>query len=482
MTLKASSLLKKYKELSEPVKASVWYTVCNVLNKGIALLTTPIFTRVMTEEQYGSFAIFQSWYNIFFIFTSLNVFMNAYNKGLLRYEDDRDRFSSALLGLTTTLTCGWTLLYLISPPFWNGVFDLSGPLMAAMFIELLTAPALQLWAARQRFDYRYRRYVAISLIQVVLSLGLGVTAVLLTDYKLEARVFTDVFAKAIFAGSLFVLLFWRGKTFFHKGYWKYALAFNIPLIPHYLSNYVLNQSDRIMIGRIVGDSQAAYYSVAYTISTVIMLIITAVNNSLTPYIYKKMHSKESGDIKATITPIIILIAALSILTMVFAPEIITVFAGANYADAIYVVPPVAASVFLIFLYSLFSTVEYYHQKTGRIAAATVVAAALNIVLNLIFIPLFGYYAAGYTTLVSYIVLSIAHYIFYCTVIKETGDARMYDERVIVALSAVVLGIMVIMAATYQFVLVRYIFAAALLVLGILLRKRIMDILRSLKRS
>ena len=115
--------LKGYKTLAEPVKASVWYTVCNVLNKGLALLATPIFTRIMTEEQYGGFAIFQSWYSIILIFTSLNIFMNSYSKGLITYETDRDGFTSSMLGLTTLLTGCFGLLYILFSGFWTAVLE-----------------------------------------------------------------------------------------------------------------------------------------------------------------------------------------------------------------------------------------------------------------------------------------------------------------------------------------------------------------------
>ena len=72
--------ISKYRSLSKPVKAALWYTVCNFINKGIALLTTPIFTRILTEEQYGTVSIFQSWFNILIIFTSLNIFLSVYTK------------------------------------------------------------------------------------------------------------------------------------------------------------------------------------------------------------------------------------------------------------------------------------------------------------------------------------------------------------------------------------------------------------------
>ncbi len=61
-----------------------------------------------------------------------------------------------------------------------------------------------------------------------------------------------------------------------------------------------------MIGRMVGNSQAAYYSVAYTISTVMVLISNAINSSLTPYIYKSIASDEKGKNKKTTWPLVIL--------------------------------------------------------------------------------------------------------------------------------------------------------------------------------
>lgn len=78
-----SDIKNRYKALSLPVKATLWYTICNVINKGLALLSTPIFTRIMTEEQYGTFSVFQSWYGILLIFTSLNVSLEDIKKDLL---------------------------------------------------------------------------------------------------------------------------------------------------------------------------------------------------------------------------------------------------------------------------------------------------------------------------------------------------------------------------------------------------------------
>lgn len=479
--MKIASIKEKYSALSLPVKASLWYTVCNVINKAIALLATPIFTRIMTEEEYGTFAVFQSWYSILIIFTSLNVFLGGYQKGLILYKDDISRFTAAQLGLTTTITILFLAIYFFNVPFWTGVFDLEPLLMFAMFAELLLMPALELWSSQQRFDYKYKKYVGITMAMSLLTVFGGAIGVLNSNHKVEARVFSDAAAKGIFSGVLFILIFLTGKCFYNKEYWKYSLSFNLPLIPHYLSNYVLSQSDRVMIGRMVGNSQAAYYSVAYTISTVMVLITSAINNSLTPYIYKSIASGDKKGIKNTTRVLVILVAGLCVVTMTFAPEVIRVFAGKKYVDAIYVIPPVAASVFFIFLYSLFSTIEYYYQKTGFIAIATCICAVANLILNYIFINIYGYYAAGYTTVVCYIGLACLHYFFYRKVSKEEDCGNIYDGKLCVILSVTVLAVMLIMALTYQYSWVRYGFFALVIAMTAIFRNQIKDTIVSFRK-
>ena len=475
--------INKYSNLSKPVKAAFWYTICNFINKGIALLATPIFTRILTEEQYGTFSIFQSWFNILIIFTSLNIFLSGYIKGLLLYKDDKDGFTSSQLSLTTLITLIFFGVYLINVDFWTKVFDLSPILIVAMFLELLVMPAFEFWTAKERFDYSYKKVVLVSIGMNVLCLGLSVLAILNTNYKVEARVFSDVFGKTLFAGTLFVLIIFKGKKIYNKEYWKYALKFNIPLIPHYLSNYVLNQSDRLMIGKMVGKVQAAYYSVSNTISNVLMLLVVAINSALTPYIYKTIDDNHPEKIKNKISPIIILIALLSIVIMAFAPEVILVFAGKEYMDAIYVIPPITASVYFIFIYSIFSNIEYYYEKTGFIAIATTISAVLNLVLNYFGIKLFGYYAAGYTTLICYICLAICHYIFYKKVIKEKMPhlKNVYDVKLIFIIGILVLIMMLVMTLIYKFFIIRYAIILFIFIFAFIKRNYIINIIKTLKK-
>lgn len=482
MNLTRNKILNKYKMLPAPVKASLWYTICNIINKGVALLTTPIFTRVMTEEQYGQFAIFQSWVSIFIIFTSLNIFLGGYQKGLLLFENDVARFTSSQLGLIITITSAFLAIYLCAPNYWSSLFELSPILMIAMFAELYLMPATELWSAKQRFDYQYKKYVLLTIFMSIFSVAVGVITVINTPYKTEARIYSDMLAKSIGGILLLIILFKRGRQFYSKQYWKYALAFNLPLIPHYLSHFVLNQSDRLMIGKMVGNAQAAYYSVAYSISSMMLLITTAINNSLTPYIYKSIKSKNTHSISKIANALVLLVAGLCICVTAFAPEVIYIFAGIAYLDAIYVIPPISLSIFFIFIYSLFSTIEYYFMKTKWISIATFICAVVNLTLNYVFIKIFGYYAAGYTTLVSYMLLSCMHFTFYKRVLKEKSiSENIFNIKFILIVSISMLLLMLFFTLVYRYIAIRYLLVTIILCIALIKRKEMQSLLSTLKK-
>lgn len=475
-------ILYKYNQLSLPIKAAFWYTICNFVNKGISLLTTPIFTRLLTEEQYGIYSIYQSWINIIIIFTSLNIFMSSYIKGLIKYKNDKDNFTSSQIGLIFTITIIIGSIMFINADLMERILNIPKVLIYGMLIELISMPIIELWLAKERFDYKYKSIILITIGINILSIVISIISIALTEYKIEARVFSNALIRLIFVLPLFIVFIKNSKKLFNWKYWKYALLFNIPLIPHYLSNFILTQSDRIMIGRLVGSSEAAYYSVAYTISTVVVLLITATNNALTPYIYKSIENNDVDKIKKNMNPIILIMACLVSMIMIFAPEIIYLFAGKNYMDAIYIIPPVAASVFFIYIYSLFSNVEYFYQKTVLIAFATTICAILNIVLNYYCISAFGYYAAGYTTLICYLFLALFHYFAYKFVLREKlpGKNDIYDIKLIIYCSLFILIFMFLMVITYRVIFIRYLAFIIIIVILFIFKDKILKSINTFK--
>ena len=470
-------VLEKYRSMSLPAKAAVWFVVCNVVNKGISLLATPILTRIMSTEQSGTFSVFQSWVAIATIFCTLNLFGAAYSRGRLDYKGRENAFESSLLSLSTVLTLGFFVVFCLAPDFWSGLMGLSPFLVALLFIEVLLSSATAFWSAQQRFEYRYRALVVVTIVTNIFSLGVGILAILNTDAKVEARVIMDVVAKGAPGLVLMALIFARGKCFFSKEYWKYGLAFTLPLLPHFLSHYVLNQSDRLMISMMVDNSAAALYSVSYSISMALVIVMNAINDSYVPYTFQELDKRRVEGVRRSGYAILALVMALTVLVMAFSPEILAMFAGPEYSEAAAIIPPLAASVFFIFFYSMVSNLEYYFKQTGLIAVASVIAAAFNIILNLVFIPIFGYMAAAWTTLASYIALAFMHGLFSYRICKREFGHQVYSPRVLLLISVAVIGISIGMLIVLDSPIIRYLVVAMVVLILLAKRQRIVEIIK-----
>lgn len=464
------NLLSYYNNLSEPIKATLWFTISSIIQKGIALLSTPIFTRLLTTEEYGVYSVYQSWYSILLIFATLNLYAGVYNNGMTKWPDKRQEYTSSLLGLSTCITLIWFIIYLVNRQFWNDLLGLSSIFMSAMFIQVLVEPAYSFWSASERFDYRYKKLVLISLIIGMISPILGVVAVVSTEYKAEARVLSYVLVQVLIGLVFYIYNMYKGKRFYIKKYWKFALSFNIPLIPHYLSQTILNQADRIMIASMVGKSEAAIYSVAYTISMMFTIVTNAINNSFIPYTYKSIRDKEYHQLKSSASFLVILVGTFCIIAMAFGPEIIRIFAASEYYEARWMIPPVSESLFFMFIYPLFCNIEFYYEQTKFIMLASGIAAIANIGMNYIVINQFGYISAAYTTLICYILLAVVHYFAYKIICKKnTINFEMYDINLIIRFSIISISIMVFMTLIYDYILIRY--TIIIIILYIILKKR-----------
>lgn len=476
-----NKVIEKYRSLSMAVKAGLWFTICNFLQRGISLLTVPIFTRILTTDQYGVYSVYLSWLNILSIFTCLNVYYGVFNKAMVKYPSDRDRYVSSMQGLVVCLNAAYFLVYLLFKDVLNGFFELSTPIMCMMFIEMLMTPMLQFWMGKRRFEYRYKSVVFVSLIKCIINPFLGIAIVLVFNTGAEGRIFATVLIETIICGYIMISQFRKGKKFYHKDYWKYAVLFNLPLIPHYLSGSVLNQGDRIVIQKILGSSFVALYSVAYNVAMLSQLITTAIAQALTPWLYECLRKEKYSDINKTLRPIMVLVAAICFLLMLFAPEIVWVFASSEYSEAVYIIPPIAASVFFIYMYNVYSNFEFYFEKRIFITIASFIAAGLNILLNLIFVPIYGYVAAGYTTLVCYVAYAYAHYLFSLRICKrEIKNIRIFDITDFSIISITVCVFAGVTSFLYRYTVLRY-SCVAVLCLGLLLcRNRIMKLIRGMK--
>lgn len=89
-------LLNIYKNMSLVKKSAFWFVICGFTQKSISLMTTPIFSRLLSTSQYGEFSLFVSWRNIILVFASLNLASGVYLRGLTKFDNDKENFTKSL--------------------------------------------------------------------------------------------------------------------------------------------------------------------------------------------------------------------------------------------------------------------------------------------------------------------------------------------------------------------------------------------------
>lgn len=473
-------LIELYKGLSVNARASFWFLISAFFQRGISVISTPIFTRLMNASEYGQFNVFYSWYGIVTIFVTLNLYFGVYVRGLIKFEDDKDRFTSSMQGLAVTLIFSWVIIYSLFQGFFNKLFSLTTYQMVGMFFIICGNSAFSFWAAEQRVLLKYRSLVGFSMLTALLMPVSQIGLMFVIPDKVMARILGMVFVEIIFYTPLFFKQMHKGKVFFCLKYWRYAIAFSIPLIPHYLSQTVLNSADRIMINDMIGSAEAGIYSLAYSVSQIMTVFNSALMQTIEPWLYKKIRDNEAGEISKVAYPAFIIVAVANILLITFAPEVIAIFAPEEYHAAIWIIPPVAMSVFFMFTYTFFAVFEFYYEKTKYITAATLIGAVINVILNYIFIKLYGYYAAAYTTLLCYILYSVFHFMFMKKLIKDNLDGiNVYDIKILlfIVLAFCVSGFALL--ATYNLLIIRYTISIVILIIILIKRKKILKVMNEM---
>jgi len=466
-----NSLKNKFNNIPQTVKVSTAYAVCSILQRCLSFFTMPLFARLLSEEQYGLYIVYQSWAGILTIFITLNLAYGSFSKAMVKFEHDRDGYIASVQGICFVLSVVFLLIYLPLSKCWNLLFELPTSLICVMVAEIVSSTSILLWSGKKRFEFKYKSVVAVTLLMSFASPILAFFLVTNTENKGEARIIGYAFITIAFGVVFFVINCIRGKKIFNKEYWKYGLGFNIPLLAYYLSQVIFNQSDRIMIDHMVSREKADLYGVAYSVAMLLTFVLNAINNSYVPWFYQTIKNKETEKNKRVSLLISILIAFLLCGVIWFAPEIIYIIGDNTYTEAVYVVPPVAVSLLLLFFSQLFINVEFYYEEKKKLVYASLFAAIFNIASNLVFIPVFGYVAAAYTTLVSYLIFAFSNYIAMKKVLKENKiEDTAYDYKKLLLVLLALVFCAFIGVVLYPLFWIRVLVALVVLIIILLKRK------------
>ncbi|WP_161978993.1 lipopolysaccharide biosynthesis protein [Streptococcus sp. S784/96/1] len=472
-------------KISIEVKSAMAYTIATLFSSGIVILTVPIFTRIMSIEEIGTVNLFNSWYTLLSTIVGLSLTSGGYLIALEKFKTNQFAYISSVVSLATFVATIVLLMYLSNISFWNNVLNLPTDLVLLMIVSFMFFPARDFWIAKERYEYKYKLSAFIMFLSGILATVFPLILVL------NKNIFGNISASSLrLYGSYLTLLLvsiiiWyylirKGKTFFNWEYWKFSLSLSLPLLGYSLSSQLLNVSDRIMIGKILGNASVGIYGTLYTASSLLALVWSALNTSFVPYLFKNIPNEDNRIAKVT-SNLLLMYSLMALGVAYSVPELVSIFAPKEYLGAINIMPPIMAGVFYTSITNLYSNILVYYKKTAFVMYPALFAALLNIALNAVLISKFGMVAAAYTTLLSYVVMALVQYYYaYRVVRQQITVVKLYNDKILLLQSVVTTILIMISLPFYDKFIIRALIV--LLVVSFILTKFIIDNLKNKKKE
>ncbi|MCI9358714.1 MAG: oligosaccharide flippase family protein [Lachnospiraceae bacterium] len=464
--INAKNILLKEDPNASTVKIAVWYIIGNLFAKGVVMVSTPVFTRLLSKNEYGQFSNLVSWESIIVVFATLD-FATSITRAKYDFERRMNRYVSSILLFSNFVTLAILFSIEINQDFFVKLFSMDIIYIRMLFIYLLFTPAFSYLQIKHRVYKKYKFFVLFSISSAIIRTFISVILVLTMTDKLLGRIYGYFLPVTLFNLILWLVILAEGKGISWDCI-KYACKISIPLIPHTLSSIVLGNSDRIMITKYCGSESTALYSLAYTISTMASLLWTSMNQAWSPWLFDKMNDKNTREISDKSKIYLDVFFVLIIGVLLVTPEIILILGGKSYYSARYIMPPVIAGCTFQFIYGMYVNIEVFSKKTFAISIGTTAAATINIFLNRLFIPKYGYMAAAYTTMFGYFVLLAFHYCMVKVKIKEYSNIYNESHIFLIMLLNIVTGILSLILYKHNYIRYALVFMYSVIILLVML--------------
>lgn len=454
------------------VISAVWYTASNLLVRASGFITIPVFTRLLSQAEYGQYNNFLSWVAVIGIVTSMSL-ESTLISAKFDYRDNFDDYAFSISAVSVFIAGVWWLLAEVAMPIVSPLLSLDPLYVHAMFLYLLFQPIVNIYQTHERFRYRWKATVATSMAVSLGAAFLSVALVFAVEDKLLGVIVGRVAPMVIVGAALLVLYVRRGAKFTVSCI-AYALPIAAPFIPHLLAMNLLGALNKIFIEQMCGSEANALYSLANNCGLIVSIFTTSLNSAFAPWLGDRLAEGDHAATRRFGRPYVLLFALLAAGASLAAPEIMLILGGDAYMSAASMIPAISMGCVFQFVYCMYVNIEQFKKKTVGMAVASVSAAVLNGILDVVLIPRFGYESTAIATAVSYGWLLLMHMLL----VRRLGLMDVYDTRCnLVVLGAVAMA-MVFMPLLYPHFVIRLLFAVVVLVALLTLLPR----LRGLRRD
>lgn len=409
-------------DFGETLKHTWTYLSGSVALKSLSIIGIPIMTRLLTEEDYGIL-------NIFFTYTVLaaTIFTLNTHVGTGRYyfennQDFKSFFGTSLVVSLSMLIATFLATVVYAEPIAR-FLDL--PVICIYFIvpfafsNVLKSFHMQIFRAKRKS----KKVRSLSLISGYLGFVLGVLLVYL--HPVEERYMGQLWAGLIMMVVSGSIVFYRLAKYikfdFKWGHLRYMFSFGVPLMPAYLSGFILAQFDTVMIGSYLGKAEAGQYSFAYNISMLMVMVVNALFYSWTPKYFEYMKAENYEQHDKDTLKLLSIISFSACGLILFSDWIGYILGSVSFHKSLYLIPLIIFGQYLMGINPIYKRHISFSKKTIYTSVIVLLAGALNIWLNSIYIPKIGAAAGAYTTVASYMAMLVLTYLAvkYCIKLHVT---------------------------------------------------------------
>jgi O-antigen/teichoic acid export membrane protein len=378
------------------------YLGVSALQLVLAALVTPILTRRVGVGQFGQLALaivvaqlLGVTFNLGLPFAAQKVFAGQ----------DGDRRSRGILAISAVFAVAASVVAVLAAPAWGPAVGLDQVLdarLAALWAGCFALALTSLAMLRSRDKLRMAIFVA-----AVQSVGAQAAGVLLlywwaptvTSYLCGLIIGQGV---AAFVGLLTLRPDWSALAAIRR--YGGAFLFGLPMVPQQLSGFILGVGDRIVIRHVLGSAAVGRYSVAYNVGSLGFILLVFVGWAWMPRIYavadrvarSRLLASSRDMMNLLLIPVVCGLAA-------GAPLVLGVWVPRSFHPA-ELTPIVAIVAICTFPFGQFQAnlrALMSEGKTRQAAVATLVAAAVNIGLNVVMVPFLGITGSAIATVLSY---------------------------------------------------------------------------------
>ena len=423
------------------VTNSALYSITTLLQKGASFFLLPLYTAFLTPEDYGIVNVVTSVSSFLavLIMMSLNGAATRFH-----YKNTEESYRKVLWGTITSIvfisSLGWgavffTLHRFLVDPF-IGEIDFY-PYAVIGLANTVITPLYLLFQSYLQARQEALHYSINTFSHFLTQVGLAI--VFIAIYKMGAvgMLLSNVVTSLIFFLYVLIVYIPKIKIGINKDIANQSFKYSLPLVPHHISIWSAGTMDRLFLNGYKGKAVTGVYSVGQQFGNVVGTIAYSVNQAFVPWFFQMIEKGKEGFRKIEQMGVCAVLgyALIAFVISLFAPEILRVMVSERFRDAWQIIPLVTFAFVFHEVYFFFINILFI-KDTGWVFTVTLASMVVDILLNIILVPIWGFWGCGIACFMTYFSRSIFALILS---LKKNKDIR-YNYAVMYGAPLLLLGL------------------------------------------